>query len=814
MKRYSFRSNIIVSFMTLVFLLISISVTPANAADEVLTMKLDPGFNGYARMGQAFPLKAVIENKGPEIKGSLEVSVVRNDTRVIYKKKVLLPTGCKKQVEMYIPGYQGELYNIKLMDGEVKLLEERLRITNIRPQELVVGVLAADTSTVNYLAAIKMPSEGQRVNVINLDIDDIPANSLLLENIDVLVLNDYSTSALSDEQIGSIHSWVEQGGLLVAAGGVNWQKTLGPLAEQFLPVSVTGTQSITNIPGMEKFSGEALVNTNKFVISKGTLTCGETLVSIGDTPIIAQRQMGKGNVIYTGYDLAMEPFKSWSGNEKLWWSILSGSDPHSIMSAGNAREEMMYRSARFDRFVSNIPATDLPTGGKLAIFLIIYVFIMGPAIYLILKKFDRRDLGWVVIPVVAILLFSCTYMFGFKTKGRDVFQNVVSLVTIEPDLQYSRVSSYIGVFAPTRTEYALNLPGEKIVEVQPVDGPGRMYRSTYRFAPGSIDEKMPILATISEGQDSQVKFADSSRWSMRTIHSEENIPKSGDISGELHTINGRIEGQVTNNTGSDLSDCLVLSNYGYQKINRLAAGESVPIAFEPRVKGNNRGPVIYQVSSRYPVHKPREIRYEPWRQEEMSRQMLELVASRVDLANNPVVFVGKSQDRAKDIVENDNEGKTYSSTFYIAPINISLDQDNKISIPPGITSKRVVSIDAQHFHQDMYGYNIDNGSAVFEADLPYKPGEIEIDKLVLFVQGDQRMGRMIKQELFNYKSGEWETVNWMPTGLNLDETKYVSPEGSIRIRLGSGKDSHVYFSDITVSMEGHNLSSNKNGGGE
>ncbi|MDD2585506.1 MAG: hypothetical protein PHT79_03855 [Syntrophomonadaceae bacterium] len=807
--------KICITGFTLIFLTLVLcsAYTPALAEDD-LQMKVEAGFKGYARMGQALPLQVVIENQGAEIKGTLEINVNRNGSKVVYKKDASLPAGSKKKIHMYLPGNDGEILNVRLMSGEVKILEEKVKVTNLQPQELVVGVMAQDSSTAGYLAALKMPVERQRVTVIYLAAGDIPVNGLLLESLDVLVVNDFSTATLSKEQLAAINTWVEQGGMAVAAGGVNWQKTLGPLPDTFLPVKVTGSKSISSIPELESIAGKKLAASHSFVISEGEVTGGNIIARAGDTPLIVQQKIGKGNVVYLGYDLAMEPFRNWSGNEQVWHTILSRCDPHNIMSAGNSKEELIHRSNRINSFLTNIPATDLPSGGKLATFLLIYVLILGPVIYLILRKLDRRDLGWVIIPLVAILIFSSTYFFGFKAKGRDVFQKVVSIVTIEPGIQHARVNSSIGVFAPTRTEYNIDLPGDKIVILQPQDMPRGRMMSSYAYGPGyDSAESIPAVATIAQGKNTRVTFEDASRWSMRTVYCEENISKPGDIIGDLYTKDGKICGTIINKTNGVLTNCLVFSTYGYQKIARMDPGEKVDIEFIPRIKNSYTGPAIYQIYQTYPVHKPQGSYDTPWQQQEMSRQVMEMIANRGDINNNALIFIGESQEPLGTIAVGE-KGRKYYSTFYISPLKLKMEDVNRVSLPPGIVNGRVISVDCQHFNQDIYGYNIDNGSVVFQMELPYAKANVQIEQLQLFIQGDNRASRTMKQELYNWETQTWEPLTIIPTGIKVDAAKFVSSEGFIRVKISTDKEQYTYLSGITVSMDGKLLKNVTTGGGE
>lgn len=797
-----------ISFI-LFFCALSITFPTALEAAEELTIEVRAGFGGYARIGQAFPLQVMLENQGPEIQGNLEVSISNEGSRIIQSKKVVLPQDSKKRVSMYLPRTDGTAFTVKLMRGERKIAEKKVRITSLQPQELMVGVLSADTSTLNHLAALKLSNENQRISVIKLQAKDIPVNSLLLDNLDVLALNNFSSSAISTEQFAVIESWVERGGLLVVAGGSSWQKTLSPLPENLLPLKVNGSMSITALPQLEKYAGDKLPIESKFVISTGELKKGKPMVMNADMPIIVLNDTGRGNVLYLGFDLALEPFASWSGNEKLWRNILTTADPHQLVSAGNAASEKYYGGPQgMNWLLRSIPGSDLPDGKTLAVFLLFYVLILGPGIYLLLKKFDRRDLGWVTIPLLAVFLFTATYICGFKLKGRDVFTNVISMVKLEPGFDYAEVNSSIGVFAPTIKDYSLNFHGEKLISVYPLNnyGNGRV-----RVIGGSTgtDEELPAIATVFQDQDSSVKFGDDSRWSMRSVECREIIPKTGEITAELKSSNGHIQGKVTNSTAMKLIDCVLLNDYGYQKIGEIVPGQSVEIDLHPRINASSRGnSIYYRIFESYPVHRPEWYRQSSSRDEQISRQAMDLLSYSGEL-QEPLIFFGRSVEGLDGLKIKGNQGMEYYSTFLVSPLDLKIQSGNKVSVPAGVINGRVLSVEGANYHQEIGSHYLEKGTITFQLELPFAIENLEIDDLKLILDLDQNRNRGTKVEIYNFTHERWEELAYQPAGIPVDNWReVVSQAGVINLRVGTGNDtknSYLRITGLSMTMEGYYL---------
>ncbi|MGI6412767.1 MAG: hypothetical protein ACOXZ5_03765 [Syntrophomonadaceae bacterium] len=798
---YRLRPGIIRTVLILGISLFLLAVSPLKTpAEDEVTMTVKAGFSGYVRSGEILPLKIKVENNGADFNGKLQITTtLNNETGLTNYKEVFVSSGSEKLFDMYMPrSYGGQDYTIRLISGENPIAESKIKVTYLPANELIIGVLAADPATLKHLEAIRLPGEGQRVKVIQLGPDDIPKNSMLLETLDGLVLNNFNSQLLADGQMESIYGWVERGGLLVVAGGANWHRTMASLPSEFLPCRVTGSKIVDGLSSLEELTGEKLAS--GFVISEGEVKGGEVILSQEDTPIIARGSLGRGSTVYLAFDLAMPPFTTYAGNEGLWWHILSGTDPHSIISAGNFRVEMMHRPNEMTWMLRNIPANDLPSGAALGLVLLLYILVLGPGTYLLLKKFDRRDWGWIAIPAMAVILFSVTYLTGFKTKGRDTYTNTISVVRMDPDCDFARVTSFIGVFAPTKRVLNLESGPDKIVEVMSSDNYWQ-----YPSRRVNVDDKLPELATVLQGGDrTTVEFNDFSRWSMRSIRVEDTILKPGQITSDLTTEAGRIFGTLTNNTPYLLSDCVIFSKMGYQKIPKILPGETIDINFAPIVSTRNTGPIFYRIYESYPVNRPQGYRYVQNRDTVVSRQVMETLSySEESLAGN-LVFIGRTSEILEDLGIRDLNGRNYHNTVLIARQDLKLENKGKVSVPPGIVNARVVSFNNQRFNRDLHGYSMGEGLYEYQLDIPVSLKDLHIDKLQLYTVGDNRSLRYSTGlSVFNWEKQSYETIAYQPNGMVLKEPeRYISDTGAIRIRIEVGKDYYLFLSSITAALEG------------
>ncbi|WP_054696307.1 hypothetical protein [Syntrophomonas palmitatica] len=521
--------------------------------------------------------------------GRLELKSLNGQKVILYERHISLAGGAKKRVNMYLPRGTGNPYAVSFMSGDKKLAAARLRLTMLPDLEVAAGILAADPAPLKNLENMKFPMQGQHLTALNLNAEEIPEQSLLLDNLDVLIINDFSTHLLSARQIAAIEKWTQNGGLLVLTGGLAWQKTLSPLPPSLLPVKVTGSMKANSLPGIETLAGEKTKPAGPLVVSRGMVADGQVILSDDGNPLIVQKPVGSGDIVYLAFDPAQPPLDRWSGMTALWSQLLYKTDPHRIISAAASRQGG-YRDYNLSWNLRNFPGIDLPTPKILTVILLTYILVLGPGIYLLLKKIDRRDWGWLAIPVLALLLFSITYIAAFKGKDRDVFTNVLSLLSLqEGGGAYS--NTYVGAFAPTKTQYRVGLTGDQLISVNSEGNENHrvtIYSSSYGPMSNS-EQPTQIIARVEQGDNPEVVFGESSRWSQRYLQCESILERCGNVKSSLICRNGRITGTITNNTGYSLSGAVVFNNYCRQRIGAFKPGQTVTLDLTPRAGHQSAG---------------------------------------------------------------------------------------------------------------------------------------------------------------------------------------------------------------------------------
>src|SRR5262249_14528589 len=145
--------------------------------------------------------------------------------------------------------------------------------------------------------------------------------------------------------------------------------------------------------------------------------------------LIARTPYGMGQVILVAFDLDEAPFTSWPGQEKFWDLFLAKTAPKPSVTAQdfNRRwggmgdpEDSNDLASHVQSSLEEIPEVPVISFGWVALFILIYILIVGPIDYLFLKKVVKRlELTWITFPTVVLVISAVAYFTAYSLKGND-----------------------------------------------------------------------------------------------------------------------------------------------------------------------------------------------------------------------------------------------------------------------------------------------------------------------------------------------------------------------------------------------------------
>ena len=453
-----------------------------SAASGPSIQNVSIGFNGKYQDQNWVPVQiSLANNSSGDFTGTVSVNTPSagasygdSSSNSRYQTNIDLPPGTPKQITLYVPfstGSQGNQQNVvvNLLDSNgLKVASKAASPTTIGAGVLYIGILSDLTNSFGAISQVSPQATGSSVSTEPLTAANLPDNAAALANFDMLILDNFTTSNLSKDQLMALQNWVDQGGSLVVVGGPEWRRTLSPLPTSLLPVTITGTDSLSPgthlLPiGAPSQGGPGPTAPSDTVSSPVPVTVATpqptttvTLAS-GSLPLIVQKTLGQGSISYLAFDPTLSPLFGWSNTTNLWTTLIVRSlADHMLSSTTSSPGGFTNNATSFGDNMnmllqSFIPSTYPATWLILAL-LFSYVLILGPIRLLILRRVKKRSWSWRIVLCTIVVFSLLSYGLALHQKGSSIVSSRITVVQLDRPIASSgssaHATTYMGVYVP------------------------------------------------------------------------------------------------------------------------------------------------------------------------------------------------------------------------------------------------------------------------------------------------------------------------------------------------------------------------------
>lgn len=533
----------------------------AAQAPPPVRLEIQAGYGGSYRLNQWFPITVVASNDGPDLSAVLEWRFLGNEGNV-FQREIDLPRGSRKQVTLYAysTAFQrsGEL---RLLAERAEVSRERVQIEPVDASLFLIGVVSSDPVLLNSLAAMQF-QQMAGAQVTRLAEEQLPEQGVLLAGLNVIFLHDNDTAGLTPLQRAALRLWVELGGQLVVGGGANADRTTAGLAD-LLPVTVEGLAGNAPLTGLARLAGGA--NPDDLpptTVNRVTLKPGAA--DLDGDQLLVSHNIGAGRVIFSAFDLSA--LRGWRDEPLLWERVFE------VDGRFDPAASYRWQGNDIVRAGLQLPALQLPSFWVLLLYVIVYIGMVGPLNFLILRRLRRVELAWLTIPATVLVFVVGTYGVSLLVRGSEPLISQITVVQSVEAAPTSQATAFIGVFSPRRAQYTLNL------------GPETMVSKGGFFNQGAASQT-PLVWTDSatEVRDALVDVS-----SLRTFVAEQPIGSAPRVASRLQRDPLRIQGEVINQGDEPLLDALLVSGDNVQPLGAIAPGATRSVAL-PLGMGNFPG---------------------------------------------------------------------------------------------------------------------------------------------------------------------------------------------------------------------------------
>src|SRR6266516_4319444 len=488
-------------------------------------------------------------------------------------------------------------------------------LRSIGPSDILVGILSDQPTGFSPLSTVPLADPTASIITEQLNASTLPTMAEVLKNFNLIVLDNFTTSNLTKDQLTTLQNWVNQGGSLIVVGGPDWRRTLSPLPAGLLPVSVTGTATLPAktplLPIGSPTKGGPGQSTapdavqGAVTISTATPTASSTVALSSDAaPLLVQSKLGQGLLCYLAFDPTLAPVLNWSSAGALWQGLLLRTLGDQILVSGPSmgqtgswRLTSTSNNSGFSGLLQSTLPNMLPPTWLILVLLLGYVVVLGPVRFLLVRLLKKRDWSWRIALSVIVIFSALSYTLALQQKGTSIVSSSISVLQLGSPGATStplHVTTYVGVYVPNQGNFQVNLSGANLV--QTLDSQS----SSARGNPATI---------VSTADGTDVKLHGVDIWTLRTLVAKHDSQVKGGITSHLILQdNSILSGTVTNTLPYALNNIYVLMNDHFKSLGNMAAGETKSVSLslesagstnlEPnsladQIAGSNNLPVPY-----------------------------------------------------------------------------------------------------------------------------------------------------------------------------------------------------------------------------
>lgn len=792
------KNKIITIFLSLILLMLVSSLKIVNvdaATEDKINLKVNVGYDSTYKIGSPVPVNMEIENNLKNINGELQIEVENTRSDVVnnitlYSQSINLPVNSTKKITMNVPMFQYVTkLQINIVEGKNTVFQKEVVIPGgMSGENILIGILSDDFDSLSYInQAVLNKNMNFSVKNTKLSQNNLPEDLDAMKMFNIIVVDNFDTSKLTEKQYATLKNWVNEGGLLLIGTGDTYSKTLSGFKDDFLSIKSDGTMNLST-RALYNLAGDSAATPMKINVLKNKINNGTSVISENGIDLVQKVEKGKGTIALAAFDFGLNPISDWQLKSVFVNKLFEQTAPKIYTSNRHRSGNIMNDEGRIN--LNNIAELSVPSATKMAILFLVYIVLVSLINYVILKKIDRRELMWITVPVLSIIFAIIMYGSGAATRINKPIANVLSFVNID-DSGNIDTDTYAAVFSNQKGDMKVEGAGD--TTIKPVlnnNYYGGQNPQSAKSVSKNIQQKITLAPKLS------IEFYKLGVFSSKTIAIDSNGTAKGSIECNLNYINSNFKGTIKNNSGFDIDEAYVVDNGIYIAVGSLKNGESKNI--DEAVKTFRRGEwynfteaiykPVYSTGRSIQSYSDKEI--QKFREEDQKRQIMSQYLEEEYGTEGTKLLAWSKTPISKDILVNGKDVKKYEKNFITAPVKLTYRDGNNVEYPVGYVKPEISFKNPNNSNVDNSKYNFDQNERL------YMQGTYEIkfsiDKDInlqnvgiKYSLGNQSSGgNPPKQYIWDNETNDWKEGDY--TSFNIegnDLSKYINKDNELKLKI-------------------------------
>ena len=375
-----------------------------------------------------------------------------------------------------------------------------------------------------------------------------------LSQVDLIIFDNIAMQDLSVQQQDAIYKWVQMGGVL-AFSPTKIAKNGSGVFKEVMPLQLGSEKSVPKEVLANYANLEAVVD-NINIYESNFVNNGAPTFQLEGYTFAAATNIGQGKVIQFTFPLYDAVITNLSGYGQIIKNSvkIDGYSTHKISPIIDA-SNWTYTNELFETV--NVSVWVI-VGGFL-----VYMIVIGPLLYKILKKRDHREKMWFYIPIIAVVTALVIFIVG--AKDRIFSPQVQQMAFFEMGDDSSLKGTYVNSVLSNRAgdfEFTMDHNTTAIAHSNSFGEGGRLHQKSY------------LKETVEEKTLSLLDF---NYWSIQSVVGTTLIEDVGQLKTDLTLQDKELTGTITNTLPIDLFDLMLLSGAYEYELGSIKAGETINV---------------------------------------------------------------------------------------------------------------------------------------------------------------------------------------------------------------------------------------------
>ena len=537
-----------------VFLFFLFLMGKEGRADN-LNLSYQYGIQNTAKSGRSLPLFLTVENTEEQVfSGNLKVLFAESNQSIVeYSYPIVVEGNNKKELvkNLSLPtGVNQMLISVENKRGE-QINSQRVGLDiSGTDAELFVGILSEKGEGIGYLHNARINNGLLESRTFAFQPESFPKEESVLSLLDLLIIRDISVSDLSKEQENFINSYIEQGGVvLFSLSGARGRETLGNNYSALLEKELDFRERPLHLGTEGDLAQESTVSV---LSSPVQFRGGREEIFSENQPYLSVLPKGNGLLAVLGYDLSEVERYATEDSSYVGRLLLSlyGQNRLDKLSI-SASEKSLKQYWDLEELMNLSDLSKLPSLSLYFAILFPSLIFLGPGLYLLMRS--QRNLKYyrLSIALSALFLGVIVWSLGMGTRFNGSFLSYLKFSQMTKETVEEQ--NYINLRSPNEKNISLSIKPEYTVNpiVKGMDFTGDLTELIQK-------DNLHRMDIQRDRDESLIHIIKSDAFSPHYFNINKKIPNSkGEIQGQIHYYQGKITGQLKNDTEYSFYDCFL-----------------------------------------------------------------------------------------------------------------------------------------------------------------------------------------------------------------------------------------------------------------